>query len=76
MIDVKTHSRMHSRQGSGEPACALHESKEFDPFPRIISSEGSLEEPLEMLLPYVVPGFEMESKKWGELSIVRLDNMG
>jgi hypothetical protein len=69
MIDIKTHARMHSKNDGFlyPPMCTISDSKEFDTLPQKISASESLQEGVEMLLPHKVPGFEMESKKWGRL---------
>jgi len=69
MIDIKTHTRMHPSSGNsglwGSPGCTIIDSAEFDTWPKKITASETLKDEVSMLLPYKVPGFEMESKKWG-----------
>lgn len=70
MIDIKTHARMHESSGDlswmrQTPGCAITDSAEFDTWPKKVSVSEDLKDEVAMLLPDTVPGFEMESKKWG-----------
>ncbi|CAI6238217.1 unnamed protein product [Periconia digitata] len=80
MIDIKTHIRIHPNKDGKTywvpPAgCVAYDAKEFDPYPRQISSSGSLKDQLAMLLPSQIPGFEMESKKWVNLNIMQTEDV-
>lgn len=69
MIDVKTHSRMHDNfMGPPEvesSGCSIMDSPEFDTWPKTITASEAIQNETAMLLPNTVPGFEVETKKWG-----------
>jgi hypothetical protein len=41
------------------------DSPEFDTWPKTIPARETLQSETAMLLPNTVPGFEVETKKWG-----------
>lgn len=69
MIDVKTHARTHPSNEDKTytmlTSCSPHDTIEYDAFPRHVSASDPMDDQLAMLLPQVVPGFEMEAKRWG-----------
>ncbi len=67
MIDISTYRKIHKMKDRffhTSPEIETHRMK-YDYWPTEIDISQTVDDEILMLLPPHIPGFEMQSKKWG-----------
>jgi hypothetical protein len=72
MIDMSTYRKIHRENGNNIHAVVEIEShrKKYDYWPTEINISQTVNDDVLMLLPPHIPGFEMQTKKWGMSTFV------
>ena len=69
MVDIMTYRKMHGwkpmRGSMHRNGCCGSDNEKFDTWPREIDIDATVEDSVLACLPYDIPGFEMQTKKWG-----------
>lgn len=72
MIDMSTYRKIHKESDNNLHAVMESHRKKYDSWPTEINITQTVDDDVLILLPPHIPGFEMQTKKWGMFNLQSL----